>query len=149
MIPKLRSKEKNFGFTLVEIMIVVGIIVFLAAMAIPGILRSRLNANEATAIASVKTISWAATTYRTANPYYPSNLSELAVGSTSYVDPVLGSGTKQGYNFVLTGDTNTFNLTAIPVTANITGVRTFYVDESGVIRGSSNSTADATSPPIQ
>ncbi|MBI5873697.1 MAG: prepilin-type N-terminal cleavage/methylation domain-containing protein [Candidatus Omnitrophica bacterium] len=143
-----REKKSLTGFTLVEIMIVVGVIVVLAAIAIPGILRSRMNANEAAAIASVKTISWATTTYRAGNPAYPANLSDLATSSPAYVDSVLGSGTKQGYNFALAGGANTFNVTAAPATANVTGVRTFFVDESGVIRGSSNGTADVTSLPI-
>ncbi len=144
-----RRERSVKGFTLVEIMIVVAIIVLLASIAIPGILRSRLNANEAAAIASVKTISWATTTYRASNPTYPDNLSELANASPAYIDSVLGSGTKQGYNFTLSGDTNTYNLTAVPVTPNITGVRTFFVDASGVIRTSSNGTADANSTPVQ
>ncbi|HAJ57248.1 MAG TPA: pili assembly chaperone [Candidatus Omnitrophica bacterium] len=143
-----RSKRSIRGFTLVEIMVVVAVIVLLAAMAIPGILRSRMNANEAAAIASVKTISWATTTYRAINPAYPANLSELTSSNPSYVDSVLGSGTKQGYSFVLSGDPDTFNLTAVPVTSNVTGVRTFFVDESGVIRASLNGTADVSSNPI-
>jgi type IV pilus assembly protein PilA len=136
------------GFTLVEIMIVVAIIVLLAAVAIPGILRSRLNANEATAITSLKTIAWAATTYRAANPCYPGNLSILSQVVPPYVDSVLGSGAKQGYNFVLTGANDVFNATAQPVTPNITGVRTFFVDTSGVIRASASGPADANSPSI-
>jgi type IV pilus assembly protein PilA len=136
------------GFTLVEIMIVVAIILLLAAIAIPGLLRSRLNANEAGAIASLKTISWAATTYRAQNPSYPANLSALASGFPAYVDSVLGTGVKQGYQFNLSGNANMFNVTAIPVTPNITGVRTFFVDAGGVIRSSDNGTADATSTPI-
>ncbi len=136
------------GFTLVEIMIVVAVIVLLAAVAIPGLLRSRLNANEAAAISSVKTISWAATTYRAANSAYPANLSVLSSSNPSYVDSVLGSGSKQGYNFTLEGNSDNFNLSAIPATPNITGVRCFFVDTGGVIRSSANGTADATSMPI-
>ena len=143
-----QKRIKLSGFTLVEIMIVVAIIILLAAVAIPGLLRSRMNANEAAAISSVKTISWAATTYRAANSAYPSNISALSSTTPSYIDSVLGSGTKQGYNFVLEGDTQNFNLTVTPVTPNITGVRSFFVDTGGVIRSSANGTADATSSPI-
>lgn len=143
------TQKGRFGFTLVEIMVVVAVIVLIAAIAIPGILRSRMNANEAAAIASMKTISWATTTYRTQNPGYPTNLSELASAVPSYVDTVLGSGVKQGYQFTLAGAANTYNVTAVPITPNVTGVRTFFVDASGVIRASDNSTADETSTPIQ
>lgn len=139
---------KRYGFTLVEIMIVVAIIVLLAAVSIPGLLRARLNANEAAAIASLKTISWAAQTYRISNSGYPGNLSELSTSAPQYVDAVLGSGVKQGYNFTLIGEVDSFNATAEPVTPNGTGVRSFFVDTSGVIRSSSNGTADDTSPAI-
>ena len=139
---------KRLGFTLVEIMIVVAIVVLLATIAIPNLLRARLSANEAAAVASLKTISWAAQTYRTSNPGYPDNLSELSTSAPQYVDAVLGSGLKQGYNFTLTGEANSFNVTAYPMTPNVTGVRSFFVDTSGVIRSSSNGTADDTSSAI-
>ena len=145
---RIKKQMRDTGFTLVEIMIVVGIIVLLAALALPGLLRSRLNANEAAAITGLKTICWAAITYRTTNPAYPANLSELAGANPSYVDSVLATGTKQGYTFNLTGDANFFNITARPVTQNITGVRTFFADAAGVIRASSNGVADNSSPAI-
>lgn len=141
----LRSK----GFTLVEIMIVVSIILMVSAISIPGLLRARMNANETSAVASLKTICWAATTYRGTNPAYPANLSDLSVAASAYVDAVLGSGLKQGYQFNLTGGTNTYSATAIPITPNITGVRTFFVDAAGIIRTSDNGTADASSTPIE
>lgn len=142
-------KKALAGFTLIEIMIVVAIIVILVAMTIPGILRSRMNANEAAAVTSLKTIAWAAITYRTANSAYPSNLTQLSSTDPPYVDSVLASGTKQGYTFALTGDSGAFNVTAQPVVVNITGVRNFFVDTSGVIRAASSGIADGFSPPIQ
>ncbi len=143
------GRRDSWGFTLVEIMVVVAVIVLLAGIAIPGLLRSRVTANEAAAVASLKTISWAATTYRAQNPSFPTNISDLATAVPAYVDTVLGSGVKQGYTFNLTGSTNVYNVTAAPITPNVTGVRTFYVDAGGVIRASSNGTADASSPPIE
>ncbi len=136
------------GFTLVEIMIVVAIIVLLAAIAIPNLLRARLNANEASAIASMRAIASAAITYRASNPVFPGNLSVLSNAVPAYVDAFLGSGIKQGYNFTVTGATNWFNATAVPITQNATGVRSFYVDVSGIIRSSSNGTATVDSTPI-
>lgn len=136
------------GFTLVEIMIVVAVIVLLTAFAIPGLLRSRLNANEAAAVASMRTILSGAVSYRSGNPYYPSNLSELITANPPYIDSVLGSGIKQGYNFVLTSGAGFFNVTAWPVSCNVTGVRSFYADVSGVVRVSSTGNATSESTPL-
>jgi prepilin-type N-terminal cleavage/methylation domain-containing protein len=123
------------GFTLVEIMIVVAIIVLLAAIAIPNLLRARVNANEAAAVAALQTISSAAQSYRSANPAYPKTLDSLYSGITPpYIDSTLGGGEKQGYKFTLDGYTNTFSAEAWPVKYETTGVRSFYVDQSGVIR---------------
>jgi len=137
------------GFTLVEIMIVVAIIVLLAAIAIPNLLRARLNANEASAIASMRVIASAAISYRATNPSFPTNLTELSNAVPAYVDTFLASGYKQGYNFTLIGTTNNFNVTAVPSTQNVTGIRGFYSDASGVIRASLNGTADVSSPTLE
>lgn len=136
------------GFTLVEIMIVVAIIVLLTALAIPGILRSRLIANEATAIAALKTVASGAVSYRAGNSDYPANLSILSTSYPPYIDSVLGMGVKQGYNYVLTSGVGYFNVTAWPVTYNVTGTRSFYVDTSGVVRASSSGNATIVSTPI-
>lgn len=143
-----RRKKAIAGFTLVEIMIVVGIIVLLAALAIPGLLRSRLNANESTAIAGLRAIATAATAYRAVNAAYPADLAAFSNMTPPYVDTVLASGTKQGYIFVFTGGTDSYNATASPEVPNITGVRGFFVDAGGVIRASSSGAADASSTPI-
>lgn len=130
------------GFTLVEIMIVVAIIALLAAIAIPNLLRARLNANETAAIAAVGTISSACQSYRAANPNigFPALLVDLTlpVSNPPYIDTVIGAGTKQGYIFAYTavavgGINQQYHIWAHPVTPNTTGIRGFYVDEQGVI----------------
>ncbi|MBL7070030.1 MAG: prepilin-type N-terminal cleavage/methylation domain-containing protein [Candidatus Omnitrophica bacterium] len=129
---------KNKGFTLVEIMIVVAIIALLAAIAIPNLLRARLNANESAGISSLRTVSAAAISFRTVNTAYPVALTNLGAATPAYIDTILGCAVqpcgKQGYSFALTGGTNTFTATARPQTFQTTGVRSFFVDESGVIR---------------
>jgi len=145
------------GFTLVEIMIVVAIIALLAAIAIPNLLRARLAANESAAIAALKTVSSAAHTYRSANPGYPANLSALYTGLTPpYIDSVLAGGTKQGYQFTLSGtdvDGNSnyqgFSSNAWPVTPGTTGNRRFFVDTSGVLRYNTTANASVTDNPIE
>jgi type IV pilus assembly protein PilA len=132
---------KKTGFTLVEIMITVAIIALLAALAIPNLLRARVQANESSAISSLKTIVSAAHTYRASgNSAYPANLSALTE-APPYLDAVLGSGQKHGYIFSLSGDAWSFTATAVPQVANRTGSRWFFVDTSGVIRY--NATGDA------
>ena len=125
------------GFTLVEIMIVVAIIILLAAIAIPNLLRARLNANEAAAIASLRTLSTACESYRAGqtSPSYPDELITLGptVSDPPYIDGTLAGGSKQGYVFTYIGSSNTYNVTASPVDPKITGIRTFTVDEDGVI----------------
>lgn len=140
----MRSKK---GFTLVEIMIVVAIIVLLAAIAIPNLLRARLSANEATAIAAMRTLSTAMESYRAAQspPAYPNALTNLNASNPPYIDSVLAGGNKSGYTFTVAGGGNTYGITAAPQTANVTGVRSFYVDQSGVVRVGT----DAAGTPIE
>ena len=134
---KMRTLVGRKGFTLVEIMIEVAIIALLAAIAIPNLLRARLNANEAAAISSLRTISTACESFRAAQSpvTYPANMAALGAATPPYIDATLAGGTKQGYTFTYAlVSANQYTCTGAPVTANVTGTRTFFVDESGVIR---------------
>jgi len=124
------------GFTLVEIMIVVAIIILLAAIAIPNLLRARLNANEAAAIGGMRTLSTALESFRAAQtaPAYPTALAELSSATPAYIDATLGSGTKQGYSYSFTRNSaNEYTISATPITTGVTGSRSFVLDETGVI----------------
>jgi len=139
-------KLNRKGFTLVEIMIVVAIIALLAAIAIPNLLRARLNANESASIATCKTIVSAATSFASANNgAYPASLAALTGANPPYLDPTLddtaGAPPRQGYTFLYTTAAGIFDVYADPVTDNVTGSRQFYVEEAGVVYSALNGQA--------
>ena len=149
--------KRQKGFSLIELLIVVAIILIIAAIAIPNLLRSRMAANEASAVGSLRTINTAEVTYSTT---YPSigfaALTSLggtapctSASSTSscLLDNVLSAGVKSGYTFVTTAGATTPAVTyvsnASPSVPGQSGTRYFYSDQSGVIRY--NGTTPATS----
>lgn len=155
----MRTKNTQKGFSLIELLIVVAIILIIAAIAIPNLLRSRMAANEASAVGSLRTLNTASVQYSTTYGIgFPDALSDLgpATPATSaaadLIDSVLASGNKSGYTFVLApgavaGDT--YTITATPTTVGTTGQRMFFTDQTGVIRQDpSGAGADVNSTPI-
>lgn len=154
----IRIRSNARGFTLVEIMIVVAIIALLAAVAIPNLLRARLNANESAAIGDLHALVSALESYRAANGVFPAELGDLSDSTPSYINSTLTGGSGKdgaadyhGYKFayVDTNSQNDYTLDADPVKADVTGERGFFVDASGVIRGDVDGDADASSTPIK
>jgi type IV pilus assembly protein PilA len=152
-------RKKQSGFSLIELLIVVAIILIIAAIAIPNLLRAKMAANEASAVGSMRTINTAAVAYSTSYTTYPSSLASLgpvASGSSAssttadLIDSVLASGTKSGYTFIYTaGNSNqSYTLVANPTSAGVTGQRHFFTDQSGVIRADPSTTATASSTPL-
>jgi type IV pilus assembly protein PilA len=150
--------KKQKGFSLIELLIVVAIILIIAAIAIPNLIRSRMAANEASAVGSVRTLVTAAITYNsTYGNGFPGSLAQVGTTGTTAVgcnnaeliDSVLTAGIKSGYNFALlpgtvavttppagctAGFVDGFGAVAWPVTVGTTGQRSFCSDASGVIR---------------
>ena len=161
--------RKQKGFSLIELLIVVAIILIIAAIAIPNLLRARIAANEASAVGSTRTIVTAQIAYNSAYPSvgFAAALSNLggsggACTATStnacLLDNLLGSGTKSGYSFATAASggtpTTAFAIWTNPVSFNTTGVRDFCAATDGVVRyvpGSSSgiSTCAGTETPLQ
>jgi len=147
------SKEKTVrknskGFTLIELLIVIAVIAILAAIAIPNLLSSSKAANESSAIASLRTLVSAQETFRSRQnpPTYAEDLAALG----TLIDPVLAGGSKSGYDFAAgAADENTYSYTASATTQETSGDRSFFVDQTGVIRSAAAAGATVASPAIQ
>ena len=149
----MRNKQK--GFSLIELLIVVAIILIIAAIAIPNLLRSKMAANEASAVSSLRTFNTVFQEFNNTYGTLPSALSNLAPSSTpsstaaDLVDNLLGTdpATKSGYTItyypVGTAPISQFTMLAKPV-STATGQRYFFLDQSGVIR----QTTDGTTPTV-
>jgi type IV pilus assembly protein PilA len=161
-----KMKRRQNGFSLIELLIVVAIILIIAAIAIPNLLRARMQANESSAVSSIHAVNTAQISYSTIFPTvgFAPSLSALGDGGTSpcpgtssascYIDSSLSSGTKSGYSFVYTQDASMspslhYIITADPVSRGISGQRGFYSSDSNVIRYNATGTASSSDSPLQ
>jgi type IV pilus assembly protein PilA len=142
-------------------------VLIIAAIAIPNLLRSRMAANEASAVGTLRTYNTAMVTYATKCPDigYPRSLANLGPGKSAsdscaqadLVDAKLAVQVpaKAGYHFFYEAEADSdghvtkYILSADPVGPGTTGVRHFFTDESGIIRVSAQGGADVNSPPLQ
>jgi type IV pilus assembly protein PilA len=157
--------RKQKGFSLIELLIVVAIILIIAAIAIPNLLRARIAANESSAVASVRTLNTAQISYNSAYPTVGFGASLTVLSGTAcapptsagacLIDTQLSSGTKSGYSFSMSGvsgsPASTYMAIATPLAPNQTGVRYFCSFADAVVRYSAASitTCDTTVQPLQ
>jgi type IV pilus assembly protein PilA len=162
-------RSKLAGFSLIELLIVVAVILVIAAIAIPNLLRSRMAANEASAVASVRSINTSQVVYQsTYNIGFAARLIDLSDGgvaanctpptlpvstSSCLIDSSLAAGSKTGYNFTYTpvstgAVVSTYRVNADPISSGGSGQRHFFSDETLVIRVNNVAVATGADPPI-
>ena len=151
---------RQFGFTLMELMIVIAMILIIAAIAIPSIVDSKMSANEASAVGSVRAINTAEVSYQAAYGGYADSLANLggtepctrSATTACLLDQSLAGGVKSGYHFVATGgnpsggENTSYVVGAAPEVFDRTGKRQFCSTEKNVIRADLNA-AGSTVPP--
>jgi prepilin-type N-terminal cleavage/methylation domain-containing protein len=155
------TNQKQKGFSLIELLIVVAVILVIAAIAIPNFVRSRMRANEAGAVQSLRNITTANTVYAvTYGIGFADDLTKLGgdpavpdQNAAGLIDSVLSGGFKTGYAFsytpvVVGGRVVAYSVNADPTNVGVTGERYFFTDLSGVIRFSLSGAATATDTPI-
>jgi prepilin-type N-terminal cleavage/methylation domain-containing protein len=125
--------KKNQGFTLIELMIVVAIIAIIAAIAIPNLLRSRMNANESAAIKSLKTVSDAQGSYFSRNGAMSPDFATLTAGDPPYLNGTWDAAIpRSGYLYnMIVPDNYSFTCDATPEVVDRSGSRAFHLDTGG------------------
>jgi type IV pilus assembly protein PilA len=161
-------KRKQKGFSLIELLIVVAVILVIAAIAIPNLMRSRMAADEASAVASLRSINTSQVVYQSSyGSSFAGNLGELSDGgapancvppttpvatSACLIDSSLASGTKSGYTFTYIpvsagGVVSSYSVNADP-TSGTSGQRHFFTDETLVVRVNAAAPATNSDPAI-
>jgi type IV pilus assembly protein PilA len=160
------SMNKQKGFSLIELLIVVAIILIIAAIAVPNLLRSKMAANESSAAASERTIATSNVTYSTTYGIgYAQTFSYLGPDTSvtppvatstaaDLIDSTLMTGTKSGYDFSTysANDSNgdgifeTFTSFSSPVLEDSTGKSVFCVDQTNVVLKDAGGTASTAGP---
>jgi len=153
-----RANER--GFSLIELLIVIAIILIILAIAVPQMNNVRQNAQEMAAVAQIRTIQQAETQYYSQFGDYATALTQLGppAGNGATEGPAaaglipqsLASGSNSGYNFTVSTGPTGFTVVAVAKVYKSTGRRTFYSDSSGVIRQNwGQDPATAQSPEIK
>jgi type IV pilus assembly protein PilA len=134
--------RKRRGFSLIELLIVVAIILIIITIALPKLSRARMYSQETAAIAAIRTLHTAQVQYNSQFGRFATSLAELGppasgnanASAADLIGNDLSGGDKSGYKFTLTGNQGGYVINANPIAYNSSGSRTFYSDQSMVIR---------------
>jgi type IV pilus assembly protein PilA len=145
MLSRLQERRRRQrGFSLIELLIVIAIILIILSIALPQMSKSRMNAQEMAAVAEIGTINKAEVQYYSQFNQYATSLSQLGPPASGggaegpqaagLIPGGLASGASGGYNFTITQSAQGYSVSAVPKVFNSTGRRTFYTDQSGITR---------------
>lgn len=161
MVSRLRrNRTRQRGFSLIELLIVIAIILIILSIALPQMSKSRMHAQEMSAVAELGTINKAQIQYNSQFGTFATSLNQLGPPSTAgaaegpqaagLIPASLASGTASGYNFTITASPTGYALTAVPKAFGSTGRRTFYSDQTAIVRENwGQDPASANSPEIK
>ena len=130
------------GFSLIELLIVIAIILVIITVAVPPYQRAQTLAREMAASKAVQTIQTDEVIYQSQYGHFASSLRELgppdagpsSAAAAGLISGALASGALGGYKFTLTGTADTYAIAASPVAFGSSGVKSFYLDQSGILR---------------
>ncbi len=151
-----RLNRRRLGFSLMELLIVVAILMIIGAVAVPKIGQALINAKEMAATREIHNLNQAQIQYMSQFGRYATSLAELGTPASGQPSPSgaglisdeMTKGVKNGYQYIVQGTQTGFTINANPL-SQATGRRTFYCDQTGVIRENfGQEPATATSPEL-
>jgi type IV pilus assembly protein PilA len=154
----LRLNRKRSGFSLIELLIVIAIILIIVTIAVPKLNNARMNASETAAIGALRAIHEAEVQYYSTYGRYATTLTELGPPTSGAPSPAaadllqedMASGTKGGYKFVITAIPTGYSINANPVAFGSSGRRTFFSDQGmAVHQNFGQDPAGPSSPTLQ
>lgn len=137
------SARRRKGFTIIELLIVIAIIMIIAAIAIPKLTTARMTAYEMAAIRTLQTLNTGQVQFFSTYGRFAATLMEMgpapggATRSATGADLIsedLAIGLKSGYIFTMVGTPSGYTINADPQVYEVTGSRSFYTDHSNIIR---------------